>query len=679
MPQDTGRWLLNFTSTNPNAPDGDGRPWGDLTAMAGRARATPTPGVPWDAGCAVTTHIGGYAAMRAMRQSLESAIAWAKGPSAPSPGQRGHVYLTDWRLNALRDISDSGYPWQPTQPDDPTAIGMLLQLMQAGIKVRALVWYPVVVAELKAAGFKPHIADHRWIANIISAENKRLMDTWSLTDPLGVVGLDLRVTKLKMPSGTHHQKSMVIRVGPVNVAFCGGVDLAFTRRDAPDTTHPFDAAHPAFMGGDYQSSQGIPWPTRTWPRQAGVRYDSVDTTDVPSTIKQDSDLPDNVYGQGWHMWHDQHLQLTGSIVSTIEDQFYERWIDNGNPENLNSWYGRRHWHTGQVIFSTDKAYDADSKILPPDLAPIVTDTPGASTVQLWRTIPLRSTRHSPPFERGEFTVMAGISHAAKAATQLIWIFDQYFWSRPLAKLLNAQVKQHPDLCVIVILPPHADTQFAKAHHARQLAFADLIDGLGPGTGLERVGMYDLWHPTRSQGIYCHAKVQMYDGSLLVCGSANLNRRSFTCDTEIACAVLDPAVVADHQQRLWRLLFPDPSTPWPGIDLNQPGSGKQFLSQFVAAARNVNSFLILDPWQSSSPQLPTKPAPTPRDQDPFPGTFTIFYNDFMDPSSIDTSVENDCRDATGALRDGRLDDIVRRLENVYGLNPDGSVSWPYRRS
>ncbi len=117
-------------------------------------------------------------------------------------------------------------------------------------------------------------------------------------------------------------------------------------------------------------------------------------------------------------------------------------------------------------------------------------------------------------------------------------------------------------------------------------------------------MYNLWHPSRIPGgIYAHAKVQLYDRSLLVCGSANLNRRSFTCDTELDCAVLDEDLVLKHYRRLWRVLFPDAA--WPGqINFSDPngGWGKQFFDAFKKAAKNQNSYLIPDPWWNADKQI-----------------------------------------------------------------------------
>jgi hypothetical protein len=96
---------------------------------------------------------------------------------------------------------------------------------------------------------------------------------------------------------------------------------------------------------------------------------------------------------------------------------------------------------------------------------------------------------------------------------------------------------------------------------------------------------------------------MYDRSLLVCGSANLNRRSFTNDTELDCAVLDEDLVLKHYRRLWRVLFPD--IAWPGhINFDNPngGWGKQFFDAFETAVQTRNSYLIPDPWWNADKQI-----------------------------------------------------------------------------
>jgi hypothetical protein len=87
--------------------------------------------------------------------------------------------------------------------------------------------------------------------------------------------------------------------------------------------------------------------------------------------------------------------------------------------------------------------------------------------------------------------------APYAAGALIWIFDQYFWSRPLAPLLNRRLKEKPNLYAIVVLPPHADSiggiLTSAAHRARVYALQDLVDGLTKsGMAYDRVGVYNLW-------------------------------------------------------------------------------------------------------------------------------------------------------------------------------------------
>jgi hypothetical protein len=64
----------------------------------------------------------------------------------------------------------------------------------------------------------------------------------------------------------------------------------------------------------------------------------------------------------------------------------------------------------------------------------------------------------------------------------------------------------------------------------------VIDTLRRAGG-NRVGLYDLEN-VRGTPIYIHAKVCVIDDVWLEVGSDNLNRRSWTHDSELSCAVLD---------------------------------------------------------------------------------------------------------------------------------------------
>ncbi len=229
--QAPGRWLLGFTAADTYSPAGDGRPWGDGTAMAARAYAGEPP---WDTGNEVTPMIGGFTAMNAIRDAFEHAIDKAgvlAGQGTP-PGQRGHVYIADWEFNALRDTSTANPwgdgPWQPgmTADKDQTALGLVVRMMSAGIVVKLLLWMPTAIQRKTVSD----LADEHWaVAAAVQDHNSNLQALWQVSRPIGVAALDLRVAA--PPMAVLHQKAIVVRVGAVNVAFCGGVDLAFTRRD----------------------------------------------------------------------------------------------------------------------------------------------------------------------------------------------------------------------------------------------------------------------------------------------------------------------------------------------------------------------------------------------------------------------------------------------------------------
>lgn len=660
LPEKPEKWLLGFTDGDPYSPAGDGRPWGDGTAMAARAYAGAPP---WDTGNAVTPMVGGFAAMNAMRDAFESAIdaAGALAAQGKPPGQRGHVYIADWEFNALRDTSaDNPWgdgPWDPegTVVKDQTALGLVVRLMSAGIVVRLLLWMPDATQRETVT----NLADDHWaVAAAVQDHNATLQRLWGLSEPVGVVALDLRVAA--SPLAVLHQKAIVVRVGSVNVAFCGGVDLAFTRRD-------FGLGPGRSVGaGDWQSGDTLPHPGDGWPKQSPPPYGGYPAYPYPGSTLVDSTpetLPANVYGHGNQHWHDHHLLLRGPVVATLEEQFAERWIMDCNGRarvfDRDSAIGS----AGQVQL-TSAAAVSDGRV-EPLLAARPVAPAGTATVQMWRTIPLRPGISVGPFARGEFTVMAGLAKAVSQATELITIWDQCFWSEPLARLLATQLMANPVLRLLIVLPPYGndpDTDKAAMDlMLRKNALADLWHGLD-GDGRSRVAVRDMWAQDLNVGVYVHAKTQTYDEQLLVCGTANLNRRSTECDAELDCATLDPPTVRTQLAALYYCLtgrfWSDFSAGW-------------LTRYWVALTGGADRALIKDPFFAGTIGDPVTPNGVPM---PYTSTLPVTL---FEPTSIGPPIESGTGQYAGCAGDpkvpGRLDEVTFLLERCYQ-----GADWPWRQ-
>jgi len=90
--------------------------------------------------------------------------------------------------------------------------------------------------------------------------------------------------------------------------------------------------------------------------------------------------------------------------------------------------------------------------------------------------------------------------------------------------------------MIIVVPRYPDQDDRIAGRAARAAQWRAINHLERAGG-PRVAVYDL---ENEQGtpIYVHAKAVMIDDVWAMVGSANLNRRSWTHDSEVACAVVD---------------------------------------------------------------------------------------------------------------------------------------------
>jgi hypothetical protein len=212
---------------------------------------------------------------------------------------------------------------------------------------------------------------------------------------------------------------------------------------------------------------------------------------------------------------------------------------------------------------------------------------GSHAVQVLRTYPAR--RRVIPFAPdGERSIARAYLKALGRARSLVYIEDQYLWGTLVADALAAALRRAPELRMIIVLPRHPDRDGRISGRAARAAQWRAINNL-VGAGGPRVAVYDL---ENEQGtpIYVHAKAVVIDDVWAMVGSANLNRRSWTHDSEVACAVVDqerdprrptdPGGLGDGARVFARQLrcgcgastSGSPATPMtPGCSTRSPGS------------------------------------------------------------------------------------------------------------
>jgi phosphatidylserine/phosphatidylglycerophosphate/cardiolipin synthase-like enzyme len=217
--------------------------------------------------------------------------------------------------------------------------------------------------------------------------------------------------------------------------------------------------------------------------------------------------------------------VRGPAVADLVETFRERWNDRTPLE-------RRGFRLGRI-----KARDTQEPPVPEALPPIAREQVPAGThaVQVLRTYPVK--RPPYPFApRGERTIARFYSKALSRARSLVYIEDQYFWSEEIAKLFEAALMRAPELRIVVVVPRHPDRNGRISGPATRIGQLTMMERLAAAGG-DRFAIYDLENE-RGDAIYVHAKVVVVDDVLAMIGSDNLNRRSWTHDSELSIAVLD---------------------------------------------------------------------------------------------------------------------------------------------
>jgi phosphatidylserine/phosphatidylglycerophosphate/cardiolipin synthase-like enzyme len=299
----------------------------------------------------------------------------------------------------------------------------------------------------------------------------------SIDEDGGQVLLDARTRR----AGSHHQKLVVVRHpgSPMrDVAFVGGIDLGYSRND--------DSGH----AGDPQ--------VMTFPDTYGPRPP----------------------------WHDIQAEVRGPAVHDLEHTFRERWYGSSVldlPSPVRQLYDRA-YHMGAMT----------SRPLPQPTEDDGTRR-GPHAVQVLRTYPARLRRY-PFAPLGERSIAHAYRKVFARARSLVYLEDQYLWSRPVAEIVASALRDRPDLHVLAVVPRYPDSDGPVTRMPGLLARHDVMRACAAAGG-GRFAVYDLENH-QGTAVYVHAKIVVVDDVWAMIGSDNLNRRSWSHDSELSIGVLD---------------------------------------------------------------------------------------------------------------------------------------------
>lgn len=375
-----------------------------------------------------------------------------------SAQREGDVLMfTDWR----------GDPTERMREHGPTIAELLSDAARRGVIVKGLFW-------------RSHV---QWM-HYFESENRTLADDVRAAG--GEVVLDQRV----LPMGSHHQKFVVLRHRDQperDVAFVGGIDMCFTRRD---TIEHLGDPQPVEMGAIWGKTPA---------------------------------------------WHDLMMEVHGPAVGDVEATFRERWEDP-TPPALDP-------------ISRTQAYLHRDDDHPQPLPPQFPDPPeiGTHHIQVLRTFPPKVPRF-PFAPQGERSIARAYGKASSRAERMIYLEDQYIWNAEVVQCFAEALRTHPGLQVIIVLSTFTSANTTMANASADGSRLDALEELLRAGG-ERVGIYGIENHLGTP-VYVHSKICVVDDVWMTIGSDNVNLRSWTFDSELTCAILDEET-DDREPRVLR--------------------------------------------------------------------------------------------------------------------------------
>ncbi len=233
--------------------------------------------------------------------------------------------------------------------------------------------------------------------------------------------------------------------------------------------------------------------------------------------------PDRISLGGGPGLHDVHTRVRGPAAKALADAFIERWNDHPSVPAA--------WHLPAV--------------------PAQAALPDNKFVQVAHTFP-NTAKHPLVggggygfLTSGERTVKDLLIKAIGAARKFIYVEDQYLFDMDIASALKAAL---PSIEKLIILITSSGSIVGETLQpwARRKRVIDALPASytatpptggatptpGSATYTGKVAVCQLG------GQYVHAKTWIFDDRFAVIGSANLNRRGMSHDSEQACGIFD---------------------------------------------------------------------------------------------------------------------------------------------
>jgi phosphatidylserine/phosphatidylglycerophosphate/cardiolipin synthase-like enzyme len=280
--------------------------------------------------------------------------------------------------------------------------------------------------------------------------------------------------------GAHYHKVLCVAGSQGLIAFCGGLDIN------PDRI--------------YDTGQG--------PNSAGI------TKGAPL--------------------HDVHCRVQGPAAGDLVDTFMERWNDHSDHVDLDQQKGelRAKYAMKPTSMPTGTCTVQVGRTFPN----------GARYTGIHGTYPLNSGYAFAP--RGETSAARIILHGIAQARKFIYLEDQYFVDTAPNKVgldvRAALISALPHIQALIVVIPHGSiTDMGSPTLDNQVNYRrkKLIDALKQAPGGDKVHIFFRKDPGRPH-TYVHAKTWVFDDEYCIIGSANLNRRSWTHDSETVLGICD---------------------------------------------------------------------------------------------------------------------------------------------